>query len=115
MKTRKTEQNARENYKKVYFLMIVVSTILFLTAIGCQKKVDTSLKAQPSIVEYTCISDSDSDKSFYVILKNYHGVYWETVIEGVSKAANKILQQMSEARTQLFHIEVFRVCRDGIL
>ena len=49
MKTRKTEQNARENYKKVYFLMIVVSTILFLTAIGCQKKVDTSLKAQSSI------------------------------------------------------------------
>ena len=90
MKTRKTEQNARKNYKKVYFLMIVASTILFLTAIGCQKKVDTSLKAQPSIVEYTCISDSDSDKSFYVILKNYHGVYWETVIEGVSKAANEI-------------------------
>ena len=89
MKTRKTEQNARENYKKVYFLMIVVSTILFWTAIGCQKKVDTSLKAQSSIVEYTCISDSDSDKSFYVILKNYHGVYWETVIEGVSKAAMK--------------------------
>ena len=70
--------------------MIVASTILFLTAIGCQKKVDTSLKAQPSIVEYTCISDSDSDKSFYVILKNYHGAYWETVIEGVSKAANEI-------------------------
>ena len=90
MKTRKTEQNARENYKKVYFLMIVVSTILFLTAIGCQKKVDTSLKVQSSIVEYTCISDSDSDKSFYVILKNYHGDYWETVIEGVSKAANEI-------------------------
>ena len=90
MKTRKTEQNARENYKKAYFLMIVVSTILFCTAIGCQKKVDTSLKAQSSIVEYTCISDSDSDKSFYVILKNYHGVYWETVIEGVSKAANEI-------------------------
>ena len=41
-------------------------------------------------MEYTCISDSDSDKSFYVILKNYHGVYWETVIEGVSKAANEI-------------------------
>ena len=51
---------------------------------------DTSLKVQSSIVEYTCISDSDSDKSFYVILKNYHGVYWETVIEGVSKAANEI-------------------------
>lgn len=90
MKTRKTEQNARKNYKKSYFLMIVACTILFLTAIGCEKKVDTSLKAQSSIVEYTCISDSDSDKSFYVILKNYHGAYWETVIEGVSKAANEI-------------------------
>ena len=90
MKTRKTEQNARKNYKKSYFLMIVACTILFLTAIGCKKKDDTSLEAQSSIVEYTCISDSDSDKSFYVILKNYHGVYWETVIEGVSKAANEI-------------------------
>ena len=85
MKTRKTEQNARENYKKVYFLMIVVSTILFLTAIGCQKKVDTSLKAQSSIVEYTCISDSDSDKSFYVILKNYHGVLAESTMRLILK------------------------------
>ena len=90
MKTRKIEQNARKNHKKSYFLMIVAFTILFLTAIGCQKEVDTSLEAQSSIVEYPCISDSDSDKSFYVILKNYHGVYWETVIEGVSKAANEI-------------------------
>lgn len=90
MKTRKTEQNARKNYKKSYFLMIVACTILFLTVIGCKKKDDTSLEAQSSIVEYTCISDSDSDKSFYVILKNYHGAYWETVIEGVSKAANEI-------------------------
>ena len=90
MKTRKIEQNARKNHKKTYFLMVVAFTILFLTAIGCQREVDTSLEAQSSIVEYTCISDSDSDKSFYVILKNYHGVYWETVIEGVSKAANEI-------------------------
>ena len=68
MKIRKTEQNARKNYKKSYFLMIVASTILFWTAIGCQKKDDTSLKAQSSIVEYTCMSESDSDKSFYVIV-----------------------------------------------
>ena len=81
MKTRKTEQNARKNYKKSYFLMIVACTILFLTVIGCKKKDDTSLEAQSSIVEYTCISDSDSDKSFYVILKNYHGAYWEKVYQ----------------------------------
>ena len=78
MKTRKTEQNARENYKKVYFLMIVVSTILFLTAIGCQKKVDTSLKVQSSIVEYTCISDSDIDKSFY----NFKELPWRLLGDG---------------------------------
>lgn len=100
MKTRKIEQNARKNHKKSYFLMIVAFTILFLTAIGCQKEVDTSLEAQSSIVEYTCISDSDSDKSFYVILKNYHGVYWETVIEGVSKAANsdELVESCKKAR-----------------
>ena len=86
MKTQKIEQNACKNHKKSYFLMIVAFTILFLTAIGCQKEVDTSLEAQSSIVEYTCISDSDSDKSFYVILKNYHGVYWETGDRGRIKS-----------------------------
>ena len=35
--------------------------------------------------------------------------------EEVSKQILADLQQMSVARTQLFHIEVFRVCRDGIL
>ena len=65
MKTRKTEQNARENYKKsIFFDDCRVYNPFFWTAIGCQKKVDTSLKAQSSIVEYTCISDSDSDKAF---------------------------------------------------
>ena len=33
---------------------------------------------QPAVkVDYTCISNPESDKKIYVILKNYHGAYWE--------------------------------------
>jgi ABC-type sugar transport system substrate-binding protein len=41
-------------------------------------------------VEYRCISNPESEKKIYVILKNYHGDYWKTVIEGVEKAAKEV-------------------------
>ena len=41
-------------------------------------------------VEYRCISNPKSEKKIYVILKNYHGDYWEKVIKGVEKAAKEV-------------------------
>lgn len=41
-------------------------------------------------VEYRCISNPESKKKIYVILKNYHGDYWEKVIKGVEKAAKEV-------------------------
>lgn len=60
------------------------------TAAGKDKEQDTE---ESAIVEYTCISNPESDKKIYVILKNYHGAYWESVIDGISDAA----QEMDEA------------------
>ena len=49
------------------------------------KKQDT----EDAVVEYTCISKPENDRKIYVILKNYHGDYWKTVIEGITSAAEK--------------------------
>ena len=43
-----------------------------------------------AVVDYTCISNPDSDKKIYVILKNYHGAYWEKVIDGITEAAKNM-------------------------
>ncbi len=61
---------------------------------GCTKQTktmaDQSDSTASSAVEYTCIANPDSEKSIYVILKNYHGAYWEKVIDGVAEAAEEI-------------------------
>lgn len=48
------------------------------------------VQGESASVEYRCISNPESKKKIYVILKNYHGDYWKTVIEGVEKAAKEV-------------------------
>lgn len=60
---------------------------------GCSggAKVDVSQADEESaVVEYTCVFHPESEKKIYVILKNYHGAYWEKVIDGITEAAKEM-------------------------
>ena len=58
---------------------------------------------QHAVVDYTCISNPESDKKIYVILKNYHGAYWEKVIDGITEAAKNWMKRfiLAELITKL--------------
>ena len=84
MKCRKT---------KIYILCMVL-LFSFLPS-GCLGSSATEgdadgTQGKSAPVEYRCISNPESEKKIYVILKNYHGDYWKTVIEGVEKAAKEV-------------------------
>ena len=84
MKCRKT---------KIYMLCVILLFSFLLS--GClsssaaEKNADGT-QGESAPVEYRCISNPESKKKIYVILKNYHGDYWKTVIEGVEKAAQEV-------------------------
>ena len=84
MKCRKT---------KIYMLCVILLFSFLLS--GClsssaaEKNADGT-QGESAPVEYRCISNPESKKKIYVILKNYHGAYWKTVIEGVEKAAQEV-------------------------
>lgn len=84
MKCRKT---------KIYILCMVLLFSFLLS--GCFGSSATEgdadgTQGESAPVEYRCISNPESKKKIYVILKNYHGDYWKTVIEGVEKAAKEV-------------------------
>lgn len=84
MKCRKT---------KIYILCMVLLFSFLLS--GCLVSSATEgdadgTQGESAQVEYRCISNPESKKKIYVILKNYHGDYWKTVIEGVEKAAKEV-------------------------
>ena len=84
MKCRKT---------KIYMLCVILLFSFLLS--GClsssaaEKNADGT-QGESAPVEYRCISNPEIKKKIYVILKNYHGAYWKTVIEGVEKAAQEV-------------------------
>ena len=84
MKCRKT---------KIYMLCVILLFSFLLS--GClsssaaEKNADGT-QGESAPVEYRCISNPESKKKIYVILKNYHGDYWEKVIKGVEKAAKEV-------------------------
>nr|WP_300651331.1 ABC transporter substrate-binding protein [uncultured Anaerobutyricum sp.] len=84
MKCRKT---------KIYILCMVLLFSFLLS--GCLVSSATEgdadgTQGESAPVEYRCISNPKSEKKIYVILKNYHGDYWEKVIKGVEKAAKEV-------------------------
>ena len=76
-------------------LLITILIISFLLS-GCSnvskyaKSKSEKASGESAVVDYTCVSKPKSEKKIYVILKNYHGDYWETVIEGIERAAKEI-------------------------
>ena len=77
--------------KKTAGFLSVFAAALWL---GCMPASATTTEPaqteDPGIVPYTCISNPEKETCIYVILKNYHGNYWKSVIEGVTDAAEEI-------------------------
>lgn len=76
-------------------LPITILIVSFLLS-GClnvsehAKSKSETAAGESAVIDYTCISKPKSEKKIYVILKNYHGDYWKTVIEGIERAAKDI-------------------------
>lgn len=89
---------------KAYRLIFVgVASVLLGGCSGSSKANMEEAAEQPAVVDYTCISDPESDKQIYVILKNYHGAYWEKVIDGITEAAKNWMKRfiLAELITKL--------------
>ena len=69
-------------------LLISFGAASFLLG-GCSgaSKTEVETAEESAVVEYSCISHPESENKIYVILKNYHGAYWEKVIDGITEAA----------------------------
>ena len=66
---------------------------LCLLLIGCSASSESEVSSSDestSIVDFVCVSEAKNGKNIYVILKSYHGNYWEKVIDGVCTAAKEI-------------------------
>lgn len=75
---------------KWYLLLILGSFTILLNACSQISESDTDTDSQTSaVVEYSCIANPENDSKIYVILKNYHGNYWQKVIDGISTAAGE--------------------------
>ncbi len=78
------------------YLLVLMGGHLFCweAARGSSKANMEEAAEQPAVVDYTCISNPESDKQIYVILKkNYHGAYWEKVIDGITEAAKNWMKR----------------------
>ena len=72
------------------FLALGSATVLLSGCSGSSDSETELLTDNSAIVDYTCIANPDSQEKIYVILKNYHGNYWEKVIDGISSASDEL-------------------------
>lgn len=80
------------NLHQISRLFIVLGTVSLLLA-GCSHPDDSeadSSTQSSAVVDYTCIANPESEEKIYVILKNYHGNYWKSVIDGVTSASEEM-------------------------
>ena len=70
-------------------ITLIAVSVLLCGCSGYSKTTENESSKDSAVVNYTCISNPDSDKKIFVILKNYHGNYWKSVIEGISSASEK--------------------------
>ena len=68
---------------------IVLLTAACLILSGCSGSGTKTSDAEEAIVDFSCVANPGADQEIYVILKSYHGNYWEKVIEGVHAAAKE--------------------------
>ena len=79
-----------KNIKTYLFLAVGAASLLFGGCSGDSQEGVSQGEEESAVVDYTCISNPESDKKIYVILKNYHGAYWEKVIDGITEAAKNM-------------------------
>lgn len=74
---------------KVGFSILLLAVPVMLS--GCMSGTEENQSSEKSaVVDYTCIANPESEKKIYVILKNYHGNYWQKVIEGITAASGEM-------------------------
>ena len=86
------DKTGYEGRKRKSYLFVALLMVSVLTA-GCsgnQKTAADQSSENSAVVDYTCISKPGNERKIYVILKNYHGNYWQKVIDGITTAAEEM-------------------------
>lgn len=83
----------QSKYKKIRTGLLVILCMAVSMITACSKGQEEDVKRSEdhlAIVKYSCIANPKSEKKIYVILKNYHGEYWEKVIDGIRQASKEV-------------------------
>lgn len=89
-----TNNRIHKKMKKAGLTWVLSFLAVSFLCTGCTKSAETENEAgKEAVVPYSCVANADGEKKIYVILKNYHGDYWKSVIDGIMQAAD----QMDEA------------------
>ena len=74
----------------IILIVVLVLSCVYLKHSVSEKNSKAAASGEEAVVKYSCISKPESKKKIYVILKNYHGDYWKTVIKAIKKATKEI-------------------------
>lgn len=80
----------KKRHKTIKHCLIFTLMAVCILLNGCSRPSESEeapSEKTSAVVDYTCISNPESKMQIYVILKNYHGLYWQKVIEGITAAS----------------------------